>query len=86
MGKELAENEAEHRFDSQSIEKLETVMQDKRPEQTADASLLSAWMEEIGGSVFIGQGKLKSVEISKSGDKLTLIIKKKSVKENEPIA
>jgi len=86
MGIELAENEAGHRFGSQSIEKLETVMQDKRPEQTTDASLLSAWMEDIGGSVFVGQGKLKSVEISKSGDKLTLVIKKESVNDNKPIA
>lgn len=61
-------------------------MQDKRPEETADPARLSAWMEDIGGSVFVGQGKLKSVKISKSGNKLTLIIKKKAVKQNKPTA
>jgi hypothetical protein len=55
-------------------------MQDKRPEETSDHARLSAWMEDIGGSVFVGQGKLKSVKISKSGNKLTLVVRKESAK------
>ena len=63
-------------------------MQDIRPEETSDPARVSKWMEEIGGSVFVGQGKLKSVKISKSGNKLTLVVKKKkkikAKKQNKP--
>ena len=88
LGIKPAWNDTELSFDRQTIEELEPAMQDIRPDETSDPARVSAWMEEIGGSVFVGQGKLKSVKISKSGNKLTLVVKKKkkikAKKQNKP--
>jgi hypothetical protein len=55
---------------------LETTMQDKKGLEAPDAARMRAWLEGVGGNMFIGDGKLKSVKISKKGNKLTLVVKK----------
>jgi hypothetical protein len=45
-------------------------------EQT-EAEILQQWIETVGGSISLGDSLLKSVEASKRGDKLTIVLKKK---------
>jgi hypothetical protein len=52
-------------------------MQDKTAPETADLAQMHAWLEDVGGSFFIGEGKLDTVKISKNGNKLTLVVKKR---------
>lgn len=64
-------------------------MQEEKAPETADALRMRAWLEGVGGNIFIGEGKLKSVKISRKGKKLTLVVKrnKKKVKgANQPTA
>ncbi len=56
-------------------------MQDEKALETADASRMRAWLEGVGGNIFIGEGKLKAVKISKKGNKLTLVVKKNKKKD-----
>ncbi len=42
--------------------------------------LVRAWMAAVGGGVSIGDSKLKSAQVSKSGNKLTIVLKKKAKK------
>ncbi|CCJ07930.1 hypothetical protein [Methylocystis sp. SC2] len=37
--------------------------------------------EAVGGSISLGESQLKSVEVSKSGDRLTIVLKKKKQKK-----
>ncbi len=60
-------------------------MEEKSPEapkaaDTTDLDLLREWMSKVGGGISIGESKLKSAKVSKSGDKLTIVLKKKSQK------
>ncbi len=62
-------------------------MQDENALETKDVSRVRAWLEGVGGNIFIGEGKLKTVKISKRGNKLTLGVKKNRKKDkssNEP--
>ncbi|WP_281806155.1 hypothetical protein [Methylocystis echinoides] len=56
------------------------MMQDEKAPETGDAARMRAWLEGVGGNLFLGEGKLKSVKISKKGTKLTLVVKKKKDK------
>ncbi|AZG77658.1 hypothetical protein [Methylocystis rosea] len=46
------------------------------PEKT-EAEILQQWIEAVGGGISLGESQLKSVEVSKRGDKLTIVLKKK---------
>lgn len=56
-------------------------MQDEKALETADASRMRTWLDGVGGNIFIGEGKLKTVKISKKGNKLTLVVKKNKKKD-----
>jgi len=38
---------------------------------------LRKWIGEVGGAITIGESDLKSFKLSKSGGKITLVLKKK---------
>ncbi|WP_363345829.1 hypothetical protein [Methylocystis echinoides] len=62
-------------------------MQDEKGLETPDVARMRAWLEGVGGNIFVGDGKLKSVKISKKGNKLTLVVKKNKKKDklaNQP--
>lgn len=62
-------------------------MQDKTVPETADLTQMHAWLEDVGGSFFIGEGKFDTVKISKNGNKLTLVVKKRKKKnKNSKVA
>jgi hypothetical protein len=42
---------------------------------------MRTWLEGVGGNLFVGEGKLKSVKISRKGNKLTLVVKKNKKKD-----
>jgi hypothetical protein len=42
---------------------------------------LQQWIEAVGGNISLGESLLKSVEASKRGDKLTIVLKKKKQKK-----
>jgi len=46
-----------------------------------EAEILQQWIEAVGGSISLGESLLKSVEVSKRGDKLTIVLKKKKQKK-----
>jgi hypothetical protein len=46
-----------------------------------EAEILQQWIEAVGGSISLGESLLKSVEASKRGDKLTIVLKKKKQKK-----
>ena len=52
-------------------------MSDKKPDEMTDVERLRQWLDAVGGNIFLGEGELKSVEKSKDGDKLTIVLKKK---------
>lgn len=52
-------------------------MSDKKTDEVTDVDRLRQWLDAVGGNIFIGEGELKSVEESKDGDKLTIVLKKK---------
>ena len=55
---------------------------DQKPSGKTDADHMRKWMDDVGGSVFPGKSTLKSVEVSKSGDKLTIVLKKNKKEQN----
>lgn len=56
----------------------------KQLPETPNAELLNEWLESVGGQIQTGAAKLKSVKLSKDGDKITLVIKRKTKKEENP--
>jgi hypothetical protein len=66
-----------------AIEKRGQVMVKQLPE-TPDAEMVNEWLESVGGQIRTGAAKLRSVKLSKDGDKMTLVIKRKSRKEENP--
>lgn len=46
-----------------------------------EAEILQQWIGAVGGSISLGESLLKSVEASKRGDKLTIVLKKKKQKK-----
>jgi hypothetical protein len=60
------------------------MIQEEKALETQDAARMRAWLEDVGGNIFLGEGRLKSAKVSKKGDKLTLVVKKgKKKKKNE---
>ncbi len=64
-------------------------MEEKSPEapeapETNDLDLVREWMSGVNGGISIGDSKLKSAKVSKSGGKLTIVLKKKSQKTKHP--
>jgi hypothetical protein len=55
-------------------------MQNEKALENAAAARMSAWLEGAGGNIFVGDAKVKSVKISKKGNKLTLVVKKSKKK------
>ena len=49
--------------------------------EKTEAEILHRWIEAIGGDFSLGESPLKSVEVSKDGDKLTIVLKKKKQKK-----
>ncbi len=41
-----------------------------------DLGILHQWMDSVGGNISFGSSALKAIETSKSGDKLTIVLKK----------
>jgi hypothetical protein len=56
-------------------------MQDGKKPEATDAARMRTWLEGVGGNLFVGEGKLKSVKISRKGNKLTLVVKKNKKKD-----
>ena len=54
---------------------------DMTDSEKTEAEILQQWIESVGGSVSPGESLLKSVEVSKKGDKLTIVLKKKKPKK-----
>jgi len=54
----------------------------EKPDDLMDIERLRHWMEAVGGNIFLGLSTLKSLEESKDGDKLTIVLKKKKQKAN----
>jgi hypothetical protein len=42
--------------------------------------------EAVGGSLSLGESVLKSIEASKNGEKLTIVLRKNKPKKNKPDA
>ena len=57
-------------------------MSKEKPDDLTDIERLRHWMEAVGGNIFLGLSALKSIEESKDGDKLTIVLKKKKQKAN----
>ena len=53
-------------------------MSKEKPDDLTDIERLRHWMEAVGGNIFLGLSALKSIEESKDGDKLTIVLKKNS--------
>jgi hypothetical protein len=48
----------------------------KKPDEQGDLDLLHEWLAATGGSIELGATSLQSAETSKSGSKLTIVLKK----------
>jgi hypothetical protein len=57
-------------------------MVDKKPKEVTDLELLHEWLNAVGGNILLGESALKSLEKSKDGDKLTIVLKKNKPKKN----
>ncbi len=51
--------------------------------EKTEAEILQQWIETVGGSISLGESLVKSVEVSKKGDKLTVVLKKKTKDKDE---
>jgi hypothetical protein len=64
-------------------------MADTKPEEMSEIELLKRWIDAVGGNISLGEGTLKSLKVSKDGDKLTVVLKKnkqkKSKKSSKPL-
>ncbi len=52
-------------------------MANKNSDDMADIERLHRWMDAVGGNISLGESLVKSVEESKDGDKLTIVLKKR---------
>jgi hypothetical protein len=59
----------------------ETEMKVEKTLEGADTARMRAWFEGVGGNIFVGEGRLKLVKVSKKGNKLTLVVKKSRKKD-----
>jgi hypothetical protein len=58
-------------------------MADTKSDETTEIELLRRWIDAVGGNIFLGESTLKSVEVSKDGDKLTIVLKKNKQKKSK---
>ena len=58
-------------------------MADTKPEEMSEIELLQRWIDAVGGNISLGEGTLKSVKVSKDGDKLTVVLKKNKQKKSK---
>jgi hypothetical protein len=56
-------------------------MSDKDPVKFADLDRLREWMDAVGGSLYLSESECKSIKVSKDGDKLTIVLKKRKQKK-----
>ena len=52
-------------------------MTKKKPDEQTDLQRVHEWFNGVGGNILLGASTLKDVETSKSGNKLTIVLKKK---------
>jgi hypothetical protein len=60
---------------------MEVKMADKNFKKESNFERLHRWMDAVGGNIALGDCEVKSFEVTKSGDKITLILKKKKLDE-----
>ena len=58
-------------------------MDDTKSDETTEIELLHRWIDAVGGNISLGESTLKSVEVSKDGDKLTVVLKKNNQKKSK---
>ncbi len=58
-------------------------MDDTKSDETTEIELLHLWIYAVGGNISLGESTLKSVEVSKDGDKLTVVLKKNKQKKSK---
>lgn len=51
-------------------------MAKKKPEEQSDIDRLQEWISAVGGHITLGSSALQSIETSKSGSKVTIVLKK----------
>jgi len=55
----------------------------EKPDEMTDAARLRDWMDSVGGNVYPGSSTLKSVNESKDGDKITIVLKRQKEKKQK---
>lgn len=56
-------------------------MGSKKADEMAEIERLHRWIDSVGGNISFGDSVVKSVEESKDGDKLTIVLKKRKQKK-----
>jgi len=56
-------------------------MSNKKADEMAEIERLHRWIDGVGGNISFGDSVVKSVEESKDGDKLTIVLKKRKQKK-----
>ena len=56
-------------------------MADKNADEITEIARLHRWIYAVGGNISLGESTLKSVEESKDGDELTIVLKRKKQKK-----
>ena len=51
-------------------------MSKKKDEELSELERLHGWLSQVGGNITLGSASLDVVEASKSGNKLTIVLKK----------
>jgi hypothetical protein len=62
----------------------------KKSDEQTERQRLHEWLDSVGGRISLGHSELSSIEISKSGNKLSIVLKKnkpekKPVEDNDTI-
>lgn len=56
-------------------------MAKKEKKTPADLERLHDWLNGVSGTISLGECVLKEIDISKSGDKITIVLKKPEVEK-----
>jgi hypothetical protein len=67
---------------SAALQDGESCMAHNKNDEANDVICLHEWFSKVGGNIDLGQSFLKSLEISKDGDKITIVLKKKKAKKD----
>jgi hypothetical protein len=60
-----------------SLSKLDVQGSDMAKKKSEkDLEILHQWLDSVGANISFGESALRAVETSKSGDKLTIVLKK----------